>query len=185
MFSKKLKLPVALALVGMVCNAHAAIETIDFTATTLFGSAFPNQGPLNQIAGSISFDPNTAFVTSSGTSGSAIDLLNYGSYVNYSFSSPAPFTFTTDGGLSRTQNLTNIAILTSCSNGQCINQYSFQAHQSFQSFDGGYHATVSDLDLHLGTNNLPNQPLRDFSIPRALNLADFPFNPEVSYTSNC
>ncbi len=184
MFSKKLKLPVALVLVGMAFNAHAAIETIDFTATTVgYGLAFPNQGSL--ITGSISFDLNTAFVTSTSTSGSPIvDPINYFNDVQYSFSSPAPFTFTTDGGLAKTQNLTNIAISTFCQNGLCDKHYDFQAYQDFRSFDGGYHATSSDLGLSLRTSFTLSKPLSDFSIPRSLNLSDFSYRAEASYFSS-
>jgi hypothetical protein len=85
------------ALLTVTTPARAATMVIDFTASVHSIEAVSNAG--TTIFGHITLDPNTALLQYAGPG-----------YAGYSFSGPATFTMTTDGGFSLTQNLTGFNV---------------------------------------------------------------------------
>jgi hypothetical protein len=85
------------AVLSLLVAAPAYATTIDFTATPYDFSTTSLAG--TSIAGSLNFDPNSLILQAAAPNDAY-----------YSFSAPATFTMTTNGGFSRTQNLTQFYV---------------------------------------------------------------------------
>ncbi len=145
----------AVALLSGPVAADAAYEQIDFTAGVTGISGVPNAGTV--ISGVITFDPSSAVL--SPASGS--------NYAYYSFSAPATFKMTTNGGFSLTQTLTAFNVADGGSIGQ--EYWVFDADVGTVN-----QTTFSRLELTF-SNNTPTGVISNLNFPQSINLAEFQF----------